>query len=68
AAALGTPLVVLFGTTPPPTVFPRSPDGSPVIGVGGAPLVPRVDQLSVEEVFAAWSRLLVSSAGAATAP
>ena len=68
AAALGTPLVVLFGTTPPPTVFPRSPDGSPVIGVGGAPLVPRVDQLSVDEVYAAWSRLLISSAGAATAP
>jgi heptosyltransferase-2/heptosyltransferase-3 len=68
AASLGTPLVVLFGSTPPPQVTPRSPCGSPVIGVGGVPLRPRVDQLSVEEVFDAWSRLPVSSASAATVP
>ena len=68
AAALGTPLVVLFGSTPPPQVTPRSPCGSPVIGVGGVPLVPRVDQLSVETVFEAWSRLLLTSATATTAP
>jgi len=68
AAALGTPLVVLFGSTPPAQVTPRSPCGSPVIGVGGVPLLPRVDQLPVEAVFEAWSRLLVSSASAATAP
>ena len=60
AAALGTPLVVLFGSTPPATVTPLSPCGSAVIGVGGAPLTPRVDQLSVEAVFQAWSRLVVS--------
>ena len=68
AAALGTPLVVLFGSTPPPQVTPRSPCGSPVIGVGGVPLMPRVDQLSVEEVFDAWNRLPVSSVSAATVP
>jgi len=68
AAALGTPLVVLFGSTPPPQVTPRSPCGSPVIGVGGVPLVPRVDKLPVEAVFEAWSRLLVNSATAAIAP
>ena len=68
AAALGTPLVVLFGSTPPAQVTPRSPCGSAVIGVGGVPLLPRVDQLPVEAVFAAWSRLLVSSTSAATAP
>lgn len=69
AAALGTPLVVLFGSTPPPQVTPRSPCGSAVIGVGGVPLLPRVDQLTVETVFEAWSRLLpVSRATAATAP
>ena len=68
AAALDTPLVVLFGSTPPAQVTPRSPCGSPVIGVGGVPLVPRVDQLPLEAVFEAWSRLLTSSAGAATAP
>ncbi|MBV8878304.1 MAG: glycosyltransferase family 9 protein [Gammaproteobacteria bacterium] len=68
AAALGTPLVVLFGSTPPAQVTPRSPCGSPVIGVGGVPLLPRVDQLPVEAVFEAWSRLLVSSTSAATGP
>jgi heptosyltransferase-2/heptosyltransferase-3 len=68
AAALGTPLVVLFGSTPPPQVSPRSACGSAVIGVGGVPLVPRVDQLSVEAVFEAWSRLLVTPASAAIAP
>jgi heptosyltransferase-2/heptosyltransferase-3 len=68
AAALGTPLVVLFGSTPPPQVIPRSPCGSAVIGVGGVPLLPRVDQLPVEAVFEAWSRLLVSRASAAIAP
>ena len=68
AAALGTPLVVLFGSTPPAQVTPRSPCGSAVIGVGGVPLLPRVDQLSVEAVFEAWSRLFVSSASAATVP
>ncbi len=67
AAALGTPLVVLFGSTPPAQVTPRSPCGSAVIGVGGVPLLPRVDQLSVEAVFEAWTRLLVSSANAAIA-
>jgi heptosyltransferase-2/heptosyltransferase-3 len=67
AAALGTPLVVLFGSTPPAQVTPRSPCGSAVIGVGGVPLVPRVDQLSVETVFEAWSRLPVSSATTAIA-
>ena len=68
AAALGTPLVVLFGSMPPAIVKPRSPCGSPVIGVGGAPPVPRVDQLPVEAVLDAWLRLLTSPAGAATAP
>jgi hypothetical protein len=58
---------VLFGSTPPAQVTPRSPCGSAVIGVGGVPLVPRVDQLSVETVFEAWSRLPVSSATVAIA-
>jgi ADP-heptose:LPS heptosyltransferase len=67
AAALDAPLVVLFGSTPPAQVHPRSPGGSPVLGVGGAPLLSRVDQLSVETVFAAWCALEVSRAGASTA-
>jgi ADP-heptose:LPS heptosyltransferase len=67
AAALGAPMVVLFGSTPPAQVTPRSPCGSPVIGVGGAPLLPRVDELPVEAVFEAWSRLLLSRASAPSA-
>jgi Glycosyltransferase family 9 (heptosyltransferase) len=66
AAALGAPLVVLFGSTPPAQVTPRSARGSPVVGVGGAPLLTRVDQLSVETVFEAWSTLLVTPANAST--
>ena len=62
AAALGAPMVVLFGSTPPAQVTPRSARGSPVVGVGGAPLLRRVDQLSVETVFEAWSALPVSRA------
>jgi ADP-heptose:LPS heptosyltransferase len=66
AAALGAPMVVLFGSTPPAQVTPRSARGSPVVGVGGAPHLTRVDQLSVEAVFEAWSALPVSRAHAST--
>ncbi len=37
AAALGLPLVVLFGAHSQQQWLPRSPSGSPVIGVGGPP-------------------------------
>lgn len=59
AAALGLPLVVLFGATPPEQVWPRSARGAtPVLGVGGRPRASRVDQLAVSEVFDTWCRLL----------
>jgi len=68
AAALGLPLVVLFGATPPAQVKPRSANGSPVIGVGEAPHLGRVDRISVEAVFEAWSSLpAVRAADATTA-
>jgi len=67
AAALGAPMVVLFGSTPLSEFTPRSARGSPVVGVGGAPLHNRVDQLSVETVFAAWSALRVKPTAASTA-
>src|SRR5882724_5854355 len=57
AAALGLPLVVLFGAHPQQQWLPRSPSGSPVIGVGGPPQSTRLDQISVETVFAAWCAL-----------
>ena len=57
AAALSVPLVVLYGAESPLYWLPRSPAGSPVIGVGGPPMSRRVDQLSVEQVFEAWRSL-----------
>ena len=54
AAALSVPLVVLYGAEPPLYWLPRSPSGSPVIGVGGAPVSRRADQVSVDAVFDAW--------------
>ena len=54
AAALSVPLVVLYGAEPPLYWLPRSPSGSPVIGVGGAPVSRRADQVSVDAVFSAW--------------
>ena len=54
AAALSVPLVVLYGAESPLYWLPRSPSGSPVVGVGGPPASRRVDQLSVDAVFGAW--------------
>jgi heptosyltransferase-2/heptosyltransferase-3 len=54
AAALSVPLVVLYGAEAPRYWLPRSPYGSPVEGVGGPPVSHRADQVSVEQVFAAW--------------
>ena len=58
AAALGLPLVVMFGAESQREWLPRSPSGSTVLGIGGPPVSRRVDQISVEEVFAAWRSLL----------
>jgi len=57
AAALSLPLVVMFGAHSQAEWLPRSPDGSAVIGVGGPPYSSRLDQISVETVFAAWCAL-----------
>jgi heptosyltransferase-2/heptosyltransferase-3 len=54
AAALSVPLVVLYGAESPLYWLPRSPSGSPVVGVGGPPTSRRADQVSVEEIFSAW--------------
>lgn len=53
AAALGCPLVVLFGAQSPQVWCPRSPTGSAVIALGGPPQRARVAQITVEEVIAA---------------
>jgi heptosyltransferase-2/heptosyltransferase-3 len=57
AAALGLPLVVMYGAEEQRFWLPRSPTGSPVLGVGGPPESTRADQISAETVFAAWCRL-----------
>jgi heptosyltransferase-2/heptosyltransferase-3 len=58
AAAVGLPLVVLFGASPPQMWQPRSASGSPVVGVGGAPVASRVDEIPEHAVFEAWRGLL----------
>jgi heptosyltransferase-2/heptosyltransferase-3 len=57
AAALGCPLVVLYGAQPPSLWQPRSPTGSSVITLGGLPQRNRVDQIHLEEVTAALDTL-----------
>ena len=54
AAALGLPLVVLYGAESPDYWLPRIPSGSKVIGVGGPPKSNRADQVSADAVFQAW--------------
>jgi heptosyltransferase-2/heptosyltransferase-3 len=57
AAALSVPLVVLYGAEMPSQWLPRSPFGTPVVGLGGPPVSARADQISADEVFAAWRSL-----------
>ncbi|HTD28109.1 MAG TPA: glycosyltransferase family 9 protein, partial [Xanthomonadaceae bacterium] len=57
AAALGCPLVVLYGDAAPANWLPRSPTGSDVLALGGPPVSDRVSAISLEEVLAAWERL-----------
>ncbi len=57
AAALGLPVVVLYGAESPGVWLPRSPCGSPVVGLGGPPRSRRADQIAVADVFEAWCSL-----------
>ena len=58
AAAVGLPLVVLFGAYPSQVWQPRGALGSAVIGVGGPPASNRLDQIPERVVFEAWCGLL----------
>lgn len=58
AAAVGLPLVVLFGAYPSAVWQPRSAVGSAVIGVGGPPMASRLDEIPEPVVFEAWRGLL----------
>ena len=57
AAALGLPLVVLYGAESPAYWLPRGPVGTAVIGLGGPPRSTRVDDIGVQTVFEAWCSL-----------
>lgn|SRR6185437_4033733 len=64
AAALGLPLVVMYGAEEQRFWLPRTPTGSPVVGVGGPPASLRADQIPVEAVFNAWCQVLAQRAQA----
>lgn len=64
AAALGLPLVVLYGIQSPRVWLPRSSNGSPVVALGGPPELERVDQIPAAAVFEAWCRLAQATAQA----
>lgn len=57
AAAMGCPLVVLFGGRSPLLWAPRSADGSAVSILGGLPATRRVDEIGVAPVIHAWQAL-----------
>jgi ADP-heptose:LPS heptosyltransferase len=62
AAALSLPLVVLFGAQAQAEWLPRSPSGSPVVGIGGPPDSIRVDAIALQTVSGAWGALAGRSA------
>lgn len=57
AAAMGCPLIVMYGAQPPAQWLPRSPTGSAVIALGGPPQRSRVADIGLDEVLAAWNAL-----------
>lgn len=65
AAALGCPLVVMYGAGRPAQWLPRSPARSPVIALGGPPQRTRVAAIGLDEVLAAWNALPLRAAPAA---
>lgn len=54
AGALRLPLAVLYGAESPKYWLPRTPAGSPVLGVGGPPGANRAEQVPVDALFDAW--------------
>jgi len=57
AAAMGCPLVVLFGGRFPSMWAPRSGRGSTVTVIGGLPDVRRIDEIDTAQVVSAWGTL-----------
>ena len=67
AAAMGCPLVVLFGGRFPTMWAPRSGRGSAVTVIGGLPETRRIDEIDTAPVISAW-RTLPPRAGSPAAP
>jgi heptosyltransferase-2/heptosyltransferase-3 len=63
AAAMGCPLVLLYGAQPRALWLPRSPAGSAVVALGGPPQYARVADIAPDAVIAALRRLLPRNAG-----
>ena len=57
AAALGAPVVVLFGGASQSVWLPRGGSGRSIIGLGGRPERNHVAAISVQEVVDAWDTL-----------
>ena len=57
AAAMGCPLVVLFGGRFPSMWAPRSGHGSAVTVIGGLPETRRIDEIDTAQVVSAWRTL-----------
>ena len=63
AAAVGCPLIVLYGDESPALWDRRSPYGRAVINLGGPPQRTHVDEICTDEVIAAWQQLFAKSYG-----
>lgn len=66
AAAMGCPLVVMFGSVSPDHWRPRSSVPEAVRVLGGPPISRRVDAITPEQVIDAWRALPLRAHGAAT--
>lgn len=65
AAAVGCPLVVLFGGRSPLLWAPRSAVGSAVVTIGGLPAAHRIDEIDTGQVVAAWRAMPARTAALA---
>jgi hypothetical protein len=57
AAAVGCPLVVLYGAESPSVWGRRSPSGSPIVELGGPPTSCATRDISPDAVIAAWTHV-----------
>jgi ADP-heptose:LPS heptosyltransferase len=57
AAAVGCPLVILYGSYSPKRWNRRSPFGKPIINLGGPPQMTKVSDISADQVIGAWREL-----------